>query len=147
MLGIVIITHGSLSTGLKDAAEVIIGETNNITTLSLNATDNIEDLSLKISASILEVNQNDGVVLLVDIIGASPYNQSLLAINSLDDVLKKQVCLFGGVNLPMLLEVINHQILETPIGDIKEQIVEQTKNCIGVYNPNKNILNNLEDEF
>lgn len=147
MLGIVIITHGSLSAGLKDAAEVIIGETNNITTLSLNATDNIEDLSLKISASILEVNQNDGVVLLVDIIGASPYNQSLLAINSLDDVLKKQVCLFGGVNLPMLLEVINHQILETPIGDIKEQIVEQTKNCIGVYNPNKNILNNLEDEF
>lgn len=147
MLGIVIITHGSLSTGLKDAAEVIIGETNNITTLSLNATDNIEDLSLKISASILEVNQNDGVVLLVDIIGASPYNQSLLAINSLDDVLKKQVCLFGGVNLPMLLEVINHQILETPIGDIKEQIVEQTKNCIGVYDPNKNILNNLEDEF
>jgi PTS system mannose-specific IIA component len=36
MLGIVIATHGKLSDGLKDSAEVIMGETNNIVTVNLN---------------------------------------------------------------------------------------------------------------
>ena len=44
MLGIVIATHGNLSDGLKDAAEVIVGTTNNIATVNLNPGDDLQEL-------------------------------------------------------------------------------------------------------
>ena len=48
MLGIVIATHGSLSNGLKDSAEVIFGPTNNITTANLNLGDDVQALGATI---------------------------------------------------------------------------------------------------
>ncbi|WP_396162942.1 PTS sugar transporter subunit IIA, partial [Carnobacterium sp.] len=55
MLGIVIATHGKLSDGLKDSAEVIMGETNNIATVNLNPGDDVQELGTKIKIAIHEV--------------------------------------------------------------------------------------------
>lgn len=133
MLGIVIATHGTLSDGLKDSAEVIIGNTENIVTVNLNAGDDVEKLGKKINNAILEVNQGDGVVVLVDIASASPYNQSVLVANQLDPELKDKVYIISGVNLPMLLEIINHQILGTQIEIVAKSAAEQAKECISSW--------------
>lgn len=125
MLGIVIATHGKLSDGLKDAAEVIIGETNNIVTVNLNAGDDVQDLGGKIENAINEVNQDAGVIVLTDLVSASPYNQAVLITNGLDSEVQEKVYVIGGVNLPMLLETINHQILSTPVEEIAEAVVAQ----------------------
>ncbi|MBU5364246.1 PTS fructose transporter subunit IIA [Enterococcus devriesei] len=125
MLGIVIATHGKLSDGLKDAAEVIIGETNNIVTVNLNAGDDVQALGGKIETAINEVNQDAGVIVLTDLVSASPYNQAVLITNGLDSEVQEKVYVIGGVNLPMLLETINHQILSTPVEEIAEAVVAQ----------------------
>ncbi|MGO2890376.1 PTS sugar transporter subunit IIA [Enterococcus devriesei] len=125
MLGIVIATHGKLSDGLKDAAEVIIGETNNIVTVNLNAGDDVQALGGKIENAINEVNQDAGVIVLTDLVSASPYNQAVLITNGLDSEAQEKVYVIGGVNLPMLLETINHQILSTPVEEIAEAVVAQ----------------------
>ncbi|MDU6522877.1 PTS sugar transporter subunit IIA [Enterococcus devriesei] len=125
MLGIVIATHGKLSDGLKDAAEVIIGETNNIVTVNLNAGDDVQALGGKIENAINEVNQDAGVIVLTDLVSASPYNQAVLITNGLDSEVQEKVYVIGGVNLPMLLETINHQILSTPVEEIAEAVVAQ----------------------
>ncbi|MFU7517003.1 PTS sugar transporter subunit IIA [Clostridium sp. HCS.1] len=133
MLGIVVATHGSFSNGIKDAAEVIMGNVENITTVNLNAGDDVEQLGKKINDAILEVNQGDGVVVLVDLISASPYNQSVLVTNQLDPELKDNVYIIGGVNLPMLLEIINHQILGTKIELVAKSAEEQAKESVGSW--------------
>ncbi|OOM76538.1 PTS fructose transporter subunit IIA [Clostridium sp. BL-8] len=133
MLGIVIATHGTLSNGIKDAAEVIMGNTENIITVNLNAGDDVEKLGKKINNAILEVNQGDGVVVLVDLVSASPYNQSVLATNQLDPELKDKVYIISGVNLPMLLEIINHQILGTQIEMVEKSAAEQAKESISSW--------------
>lgn len=133
MLGIVIATHGTLSNGMKDAAEVIVGNTENITTVNLNAGDDVEQLGKKINNAILEVNQGDGVIVLVDLVSASPYNQSVLTVNHLAPELKDKVYIIGGVNLPMLLEVINHQILGTQIELVAKSASVQAKESIGLW--------------
>lgn len=133
MLGIVIATHGTLSDGIKDAAEVIMGNTENIVTVNLNAGDDVEQLGKKINNAILEVNQGDGVVVLVDLVSASPYNQSVLVTNQLERELKDKVYIIGGVNLPMLLEIINHQILGTQIEIVAKSAEEQAKECISSW--------------
>ena len=130
MLGIVIATHGSLSNGLKDSAEVIFGPTNNITTANLNLGDDVQALGATIKEAILEVNQGDGVIVLVDLVSASPYNQSVLVTNSLEKPLQDSVYVIGGVNLPMLLEGINHQLIGTPVEEAAEAVIAQGKNSI-----------------
>ncbi|AJG99070.1 PTS fructose transporter subunit IIA [Clostridium beijerinckii] len=146
MLGIVIATHGTLSNGIKDAAEVIMGNTENIITVNLDAGDDVEKLGNKINNAILEVNQGDGVVVLVDLVSASPYNQSVLATNQLDPELKDKVYIISGVNLPMLLEIINHQILGTQIEIVAKSAAEQAKECISSWHFSANVDANEVDE-
>jgi PTS system mannose-specific IIA component len=147
MLGIVIATHGTLSNGIKDAAEVIMGNTENIITVNLNAGDDVEKLGNKINNAILEVNQGDGVVILADLVSASPYNQSVLVTNQLERELKDKVYIIGGVNLPMLLEIINHQILGTQIEIVAKSAEEQAKDSVGSWHaPVDEDVNDVDED-
>lgn len=145
MLGIVIATHGKLSDGLKDSAEVIIGVTNNTATVNLNQGDDVQELGTKIKAAIHEVNQGDGVIVLVDLVSASPYNQSVLITNMLEKELQDSVYIIGGVNLPMLLETINHQILSTPVAQTAEAIVAQGADSMSIWHASM-VADDDEDE-
>ena len=147
MLGIVVATHGTLSNGIKDAAEVIVGNVENIATVNLNAGDDVEKLGKKINDAVLEVNQGDGVVVLVDLVSASPYNQSVLITNQLDPELKDKVYIIGGVNLPMVLEIINHQILETEVEVVAKSAEEQARASIGSWHaPVDGDTNNVDED-
>ena len=71
MLGIVLATHGTLSDGLKDAAAVIMGAVENIATVNLYQGDDVQALGEKISTAVHPVNQQEGVLILVDLLSAS----------------------------------------------------------------------------
>ncbi|MGM0213719.1 PTS sugar transporter subunit IIA [Enterococcus sp. AZ109] len=146
MLGIVIATHGKLSDGLKDSAEVIIGATNNIATVNLNQGDDVQELGTKIKTAIEEVNQGEGVIVLVDLVSASPYNQSVLTVNSLDAELQESIYIIGGANLPMLLETINHQILSTPVEQTAQAIINQGSDSLSMWHVSQVDVSDDEDE-
>lgn len=147
MLGIVIATHGKLSDGLKDAAEVIVGVMNNIATVNLNSGDDVQELGKKIEAAVKEVDQKDGVIILTDLVSASPYNQSLLITNGLDPELQANVYVIGGVNLPMLLETINHQILSTPVEQAAPAIMAQGADSLDIWHASAIEEDDDEDDF
>lgn len=147
MLGIVIATHGKLSDGLKDAAEVIVGVTNNIATVNLNSGDDVQELGKKIEAAVKEVDQKAGVIILTDLVSASPYNQSLLITNGLDPELQANVYVIGGVNLPMLLETINHQILSTPVEQAAPAIMTQGADSLDIWHASAIEEDDDEDDF
>lgn len=147
MLGIVIATHGKLSDGLKDAAEVIVGTTNNIATVNLNPGDDVQELGTTIEAAIKEVNKDAGVIVLTDLVSASPYNQSVLITNGLDSELQDKVYVIGGVNLPMLLETINHQILNTSIEEIAPAVLAQGADSLDVWHASEVAEEDDEEDF
>ncbi|MGO3609124.1 MAG: PTS sugar transporter subunit IIA [Enterococcus gilvus] len=147
MLGIVIATHGTLSDGLKDAAEVIIGTTNNIATVNLNPGDDVQELGGKIEAAIKEVDNGEGVVVLTDLVSASPYNQSVLSTNELEAALQANVYIIGGVNLPMLLETINHQILSTPIEEAAPAVMALGTDSLAIWHISSVEETDEEDDF
>lgn len=147
MLGIVIATHGTLSDGLKDAAEVIIGTTNNTATVNLNPGDDVQGLGGKIEAAIKEVDNGEGVVILTDLVSASPYNQSVLITNELEAALQANVYVIGGVNLPMLLETINHQILSTPIEEAAPAVMAQGADSLAIWHISSVEETDEEDDF
>lgn len=147
MLGIVIATHGKLSDGLKDAAEVIVGTTNNIATVNLNPGDDVQELGKQIEAAVKEVDKGAGVIVLTDLVSASPYNQSVLITNSLEPEFQANVYVIGGVNLPMLLETINHQILSTPVEETAPAILAQGADSLDIWHISKVEEEDDEDDF
>ena len=140
MLEIMIVTHGKLSEGLKDAAEVIVGTSSHIETMCLESGEDIQTFGEK-------VNTAEPMLVFVDLISASPYNQALLAVNELTEEKKAATYVIGGVNLPMLLEAINHQMLHTPIEEAVEQIVKQGKDNLTVWHASAEEKKLDEDDF
>ena len=74
MVGIIVVTHGTLSEGIVDAAELITGPVTQVETLSLRREDNVNDLNAAFLAALDRVDTGDGVLVLADLLGGSPCN-------------------------------------------------------------------------
>ncbi|CAJ1230448.1 PTS sugar transporter subunit IIA [Lactiplantibacillus xiangfangensis] len=121
MVGIVIATHGKLADGLLDAASLIIGEQENVFTIGLNHGDDITTFGEKLAEGVDKVNDGDGVLILADLFGASPYNQAALAGRKLDGVSYE---LLTGVNLPMLIQALNDRMLGSSLKEMKADALQ-----------------------
>ncbi len=121
---ILIVTHGELAAGFKDAAEVIFGEVKGITTIGLHSGESVEAFGEKIYETLAGYDENESVLIFADLLSASPYNQSVLSVNKLDAKRSENVRLIAGASLPMVLEGINQQLL----GSDLEAAVNELKN-------------------
>jgi PTS system mannose-specific IIA component len=102
LVGIVIVTHGQMADGLLDAARSVAGRAEGSVAVCLRDGDAVDQLGPRIAAAIDTVNDGDGVVVLVDMWGASPFSAAaLLALKS-----QHPMEVVAGVNLPMLLELL-----------------------------------------
>jgi len=89
-----------MAEGMMDAARMIVGEMEGVVSVSLKEMDAVEDLMGRIETAIKEVEKGDGVLILVDAFGASPFNASArLAMD------REDIEVITGMNLPMLLEL------------------------------------------
>lgn len=134
MFGMLVATHGTMSDGVKDAVGVIAGMSDNIETVNLLAGAPVDELGEQILNKIQELNKGEGVIVFTDLVSASPYNQSILAINQLDEDKKESIHIIGGFSLPMVIEAINHQLIGTSIEEAVKLIEDQGKASIGTWN-------------
>jgi len=101
MKGLIIATHGKLSTGLKDSVNVITGMGEQVETLQLNQNDNLDDFETDF-LEVVSKYHTQGSIVLVDMIGGSPYN---VAMKHLKDYNYHVV---SGVNLAMVIELLTN---------------------------------------
>jgi len=102
MTAIVLVTHCGLGESLSRQAEVIIGRLARMSTVSIhNGADPDQALSELVSALTMN-SQDQEVIVLTDLPGATPHNLAVRAAQP------RGVPVVSGVNLPMLLKVINH---------------------------------------
>lgn len=108
MIGIAIVTHGEMATGLMDSLSLIMGEQEDYQTLGLKHGDDIGEFGEKIQTAICELDTGDGVLVFVDLFSASPYNQAAMSFNKLKE---HHYRLISGVNLPMIVEAFNQRMI------------------------------------
>jgi mannose/fructose/sorbose-specific phosphotransferase system IIA component len=102
MIGIVVVGHGRLAEGVLHAARMIVGELGGVRGVSLREMDDVEGLLGRVEAAVDEVAVGgEGVLILVDLFGASPFNVSARLARGRDDLE-----VVTGVNLPMVLELV-----------------------------------------
>ena len=99
MIGLVLVTHGSLAKEFQLALEHVVGPQEQIETISIGPDDDMEQRRQDILDAIGRVNTGTGAVILTDMFGGTPSN---LAISLLD---KPNVEVVAGMNLPMLIKL------------------------------------------
>ncbi|EOU1829191.1 PTS sugar transporter subunit IIA [Clostridium perfringens] len=119
MIGVLVATHGEMAKGLFDAIDIICGTQEKFSIVSLKRGQDAESFGEELGEKINELNSDEGVVVLVDLLGATPMNQSALNLYKSD-----KVEVITGVNLPM---VVTAKMERDCFSDIKE-LVEKIKN-------------------
>ena len=117
MIGLVLVTHGNLATEFIQAMEHVVGPQSNVAQVCIGPDDDMELRRQEIIASVSQVDDGDGVVLLTDMFGGTPSN---LAISVLDH---GRVEVIAGVNLPMLIKlasVRSDEPLKTAVAEAQE---------------------------
>lgn len=104
MIGIFLITHGSLGESLiQCACHVLNKRPPQIAQLGVSAQDDPLDVLPVAEQMVKLVDTGDGVVVLTDIYGATPSNVAGKLIRA------GQVEVIAGVNLPMLLRALTYR--------------------------------------
>jgi len=102
MIGIVIVTHAQLGHALLETSEAILGEKiQNSAAVSINLTDDVDNLRTLIDKAVKKVKSENGVLILTDMFGGTPSN---LSYSFLED---GKIEVLSGVNLPIVLKAIN----------------------------------------
>ncbi len=125
MKGIVIACHGDLAEGFISAAEMILGNIDNIKAVSVDVTQEPETIQETIQEAIRAVDQGDGVFILTDLFGGTPANVSLTFL----DPNKTEI--ITGINLPLIIKLVKDRE-KYSMEILKEKLVESAI---------KNILN------
>lgn len=127
MIQVLIATHGSLAGGFKDAAELIMGENENLHIFALYHTTGIDLFGHSMLQKIESLNTEDGVLIFTDLFGASPYNQATLKMNAIKEINYR---IISGVNLPMVLESLTLSKMDINLESIWKQVLEIGKDGI-----------------
>jgi PTS system mannose-specific IIA component len=122
MIGIVVVTHGSLANELVNAARQIVGEIPAIAAVSIGWADDVSVAREAIERALLEVGGGQAL-LLTDMFGGTPTNLSL-------PYLSERVEIVTGVSLPMLIKATGMR--EGDLREVARVVRDQGRGAINV---------------
>ena len=103
-LPIILASHGPFAQGALECAEMLMGKQEKINVISVSVDSNIDELRKQMQLSYQALNEGDGVIILVDLMGGTPCNLAGELVIQHSDVL-----LFCGFNILVLLEILNNR--------------------------------------
>ena len=99
MIGLVLVTHGSLAVEFIRAMEHVVGPQENTAAVCIGPDDDMEHRRADIQKAVSSVETGEGVIILTDMFGGTPSN---LAISIME---AKSIEVIAGVNLPILVKL------------------------------------------
>jgi PTS system ascorbate-specific IIA component len=106
-VGLVMVTHGEIGAAMLDVAVRMLGHCPlRVEILQVGGDADPDVLRQQARQRIEAVDQGEGVLVLTDMYGGTPSNVA----RSLAD--GKRVCMIAGLNLPMLIRILNYAQLD-----------------------------------
>lgn len=102
MTGIVVVTHDGLGASFCRQAEAILGHAPVVTVVAVNYDADPARARTELHTALSGATDEQGVVVLTDLPGATPHNLAAQAAHAIG------APLVSGLNLPMLLKALNH---------------------------------------
>ncbi len=123
MINLILISHGSYAAGLREAAEMILGEQENLEVFGVFPGDTVDIFSEKLEKAIENFNDPAHTLILADLPGGTPSNTAMMM------VLKHKVHALVGTNLPMLIDILSMRS-DMEMDELKEEALTAAKNGI-----------------
>lgn len=101
MIGLLVTGHGHFATGLGSALQLIAGENPSIVYVDFEADHSTETLTANLNRGFDQLRDCDGVLVLSDLLGGSPFKCSVECKYARPD---QDIEVVAGSNLPMLIE-------------------------------------------
>ncbi|MGQ0508009.1 MAG: PTS sugar transporter subunit IIA [Myxococcaceae bacterium] len=124
MVGLVIASHGHLADELVATAESIVGKLTHIATCSIEPGASPDDIRSKMGQAVASVETGDGVIVMADLFGGTPCNQSLLLCR------EGHLEVLTGVNLPMLLKASTLRAESLPLPELATALTQYAQKNI-----------------
>ena len=116
MIGIMIVTHGSLADEIMKTCFKIIGERDNVGAYSIQWDDDPTIATRRIEKLLKKLDQGDGVLVLTDMFGGTPTNIMISLSKNF------HVEIVTGVNLPMLIKAVTTMSTFNDLAEFAEKV-------------------------
>ena len=125
---VVLVSHGTFAPGLKSVLAMLAGgEREDVISVGLEDGMSADEFAAKFADSISGITEDDGIILLGDIVGGSPLTNAIEQISNKG--LDKNLIIFGGMNLAMALPAT---LMKDDVDDelLKASLVSEAKDAI-----------------
>ena len=109
--------HGGFALGMADASRMIVGDQELIDWLPFEEGTNLSDYQAQIAARV-ERHGEEGLLILTDFKGGTPFNVSMLLSQGYP-----QVAVLAGTNLAMILEAIDQAPTASSVTNLADHLV------------------------
>ena len=124
MIGIVVTGHGLFAEGMHSSAVMIAGENENIKYVCFKEGMHPKALAEQMNAAYNELATCDGIVVLSDLPGGSPFKTAVETSVAHPD---KQIIVLSGTNLPMIIAASTMLSFETDPQALAEELLSEGK--------------------
>lgn len=128
MIGIILASHGKFADGIKQSAEMIFGEQENLQSVTFMPEEGPEDLRAHLLEAVEQFDESLQILFLVDLWGGSPFNQA----NVIHEEMPDRTAIVSGLNLPMLLEALGQRFGSDQVEDVAKHILTREVSGIRV---------------
>lgn len=103
MAGLVLVTHGNFGHDLVEAAQLILGQQDQVESIGIGPEVGVDEAVDSIRKAVDQCDAGKGVVILTDLFGGTPTTLSLSLLKS------RNLEVIAGVNLPMVIKVLQNR--------------------------------------
>ena len=118
MTGVLVVTHGQFGAECIRSLSLITGEYEKVASLSLNPADSVSELTRDVQRALDELDDGDGVLVLVDLWGGSPFNVVASQLRG-----RNMECV-TGLNMNMLMNAAEERD-SCSLKELKALVMEQ----------------------
>jgi len=99
MVGIVVVGHGRLAEEMVQTLEGVLGPLEGVVSVPTTYSDTPEAIRTRVAGAVREVDRGRGVIIVTDMLGDTPTNQSLAVAR------ETGAEVVAGVNMPILIKL------------------------------------------
>ena len=124
MIGLVVTGHGLFAEGMHSSANMIAGENELVKYVCFKEGMGLEELAEQLNAAYAELSDCDGIVVLSDLPGGSPFKTAVECSMGHPD---KQIIVLSGTNLPMVITALSMIAFEDDVDALANELVFEGK--------------------
>ena len=119
MTGLIIATHGDLAASALEAAELLVGEQEQVETIVFRPGDSLELLLERFTQAIKRLEECEEILVLTDIKGGSPCNAATVM-----KAKNPKLRVVAGLSIPLLAQFFESKANGETLADSIDELIE-----------------------